>query len=138
LHFDDRARLVKLALKLRATAFQFRNAPLLRAELGFPAAASSERSQRADLALAPPDRQMRAVQPFATQQRTDSAGTRAAIGLIEHRELIRRGEPSALRDRTHFRIRCRIRCDRRRRTRSRRRNHLQLLSLRHRLPTFRQ
>jgi hypothetical protein len=44
--------------RLCATALQLRNAPLLRAELGFAAAASSERSQRAGLALASPHRQM--------------------------------------------------------------------------------
>jgi hypothetical protein len=55
LHLDNGVRLAELALKLRATALQLRNARLLRAELGSFAAPSSERSQRTGLTLAPPD-----------------------------------------------------------------------------------
>jgi hypothetical protein len=52
LHLNNGVRLAELALKLRATPLQLRNAPLLRAELGLPAAPSSERSQRTGLTLA--------------------------------------------------------------------------------------
>jgi hypothetical protein len=53
--------------------------------------------------FAPPHRQVRAVQPLATQQRTDRAWTRAALGLLQHAELVRGAELPALRDRPHFR-----------------------------------
>jgi hypothetical protein len=106
LDFDDRARLLEFARQPRVARLQLRDAPLLGTERCLAAAPTCERGQGADLALPPPRRQMRAVQPFPAQQCSHRARIRAAIGFLQHRQLVRGAELPAPGHRAHLRVRC--------------------------------
>ena len=70
-----------------------------------PPAAPAHLAQRPRLALPPPVRQQRRVQPFPPQQRPHLVGLLTGVGLLEDAEPIFCGEAPSLDRRRHLRVR---------------------------------
>ena len=99
---DDRLRPLQLPLEPAILRLQLLHA---RVDGAGPPAAPPHLAQRPRLALPPPVRQQRRVQPLATQQGPHLAGLLARVGLLEDAEPILCGEAPALDRRRHLRVR---------------------------------
>ena len=101
----NRLRPLQLPLESAVLGLELRHARVDGARHRPPAAAPRHLSQRPRLALPPPVRQQRRVQPLATQQGTHLAGLLARIDVLEDAEPIRGGEAPPLDRRRHLRVR---------------------------------
>jgi len=101
---DDRPRFGELLLELARTPLEF---DLACAGLRSWSGTTTPGRESLDAVLAqiaPPDGEMRLVQPFATKDSTDLARLRARVGLADDAGLELSGEPPACGACDHFRI----------------------------------
>ena len=105
LDVDDGLGLEQALAQLRVLPLQHLLSWDIRRERLTAALAGGQSRQGTRLALAPPTGQVGGIQPLATQQRAELARF-AAVGLLQHRQLIlrRKAAPTSLWD--DLRVRC--------------------------------